>query len=107
MSSDRSRPTLDLAGPRIYVDFLNTDDLRRLKLNLVGTREDLSRYRIEMRDGLRLLLYSDDADANGTRDDLLVEGIVTFDVGQSRWVAEINWDAIRHESDLRRGGTNV
>jgi hypothetical protein len=103
MNSDRPRPTFDLAGPRIYVDFLNTDGRRRLKLNLVGTREDLSQNRIDLRDGLRLLLYSDDADANGTRDDLLVEGTALFDAEHSRWVAEIDWDAIRHESDLRLG----
>ncbi len=93
--------------PRIYVDFMNTDGRkhpdgrRRLLLNTLGTKEDLARSGIELREGVKLLLYSDDADAHGRPDALVVEGTVSFDADHDYWVAVIDWDAVRHESDLR------
>ena len=95
--------------PRVYVDFMNTDGRRhvdgrrRVLLNTAGTKEDLARHGIELREGLKLLLYSDDADTRGKSDPLLVEGTVTFDSDRDRWVAVIDWDALRHESDSPPG----
>jgi len=101
--SDPQRPkiTIDLSRPRIYVDFLNADDEGRLKLNLDGTRRDLAAHRVELRQGLKLLLWSDDADATGAADDLLAEGTVEFDRDTGKWVVRIDADAIRNESELR------
>ena len=78
---------------RIFVDFMKTDDKRRLLLTTVGTRQDLTKYGIELRDGLVLSVYSDDLDAKGNRDDLIADGIVRFDAEQQRWVLEIDWKA--------------
>jgi len=91
--------------PRVFVDFMNTDGKkhpdgkRRVLLTTTGTREDLASGRIELHEGLRLMLYSDDADEHGRPDPLIVEGTVRFDSVGQRWVAEVDWDAVRHESD--------
>lgn len=85
---------------RIYVDFLKTDGSGRLLLSSLGTREDLERYGITLNEGLLLQLYTDDADDEGNRDDLVIEGIAHFDEANNRWVAIIDRDAIRHKSEL-------
>ncbi len=87
------------ANPRIWVDFMKTDAQRRLILTTLGTIEDLKKQGIDLHEGLRLEVYSDDADDRGNRDDLLAEGIVYRDKEQDRWVLEIDWNAIRHASD--------
>ena len=84
--------------PRIYADLRNTDQQGRLRLNGAGTLSDLAAQGVELREGLRLLLYSVDAQADGTNDDLVVEGTVELDRASGAWVARIDWDALRHES---------
>ncbi|HEV8535669.1 MAG TPA: hypothetical protein VGR87_08110 [Candidatus Limnocylindria bacterium] len=85
--------------PRVYVDFQNTDDQKRLKLTTLGTKDDLAHQGIQLKEGLRLLLYSVDRDDRGRPDPLLVEGTVRFNFEQNCWVAAIDWNAIRHESE--------
>jgi len=89
--------------PRIYVDFMKTDDQGRLLLTCIGTRRDLETQGIQLRDGLILHVYSDDLDEHGNRDDLVTDGIVRFDPDNRRWVLEIDRDAIRNASDLKNG----
>jgi hypothetical protein len=50
-----------LSTPRISVDFRETDDARRILLTTVGTRDDLKKNHIELREGVRLSVYGDDA----------------------------------------------
>jgi hypothetical protein len=88
-----------MAQPRVYADFHNADAQGRLRLNSVGTIEDLARQQIELREGLRLTLYSDDLDEKGALDKLLVDGVVSFSEEEDVWVATIDWSAIRHNSD--------
>jgi hypothetical protein len=83
----------------IYADFHNADSHGRLRLNSVGTIEDLARQKIELSDGLALTFYSDDLDEDGALDKLLVEGVVRFSEEEDCWVAKIDWTAIRHSSD--------
>lgn len=87
-----------MVQPRIYADFHNADSQGRLRLNCVGTVEDLGQQRIELREGLLLTLYSDDLDAKGELDELLVDGVVSFSNEEHCWVAAIDWSAIRHVS---------
>jgi hypothetical protein len=84
---------------RIYADFHNADSQGRLRLNSVGTVEDLSRQQVELREGLVLTLYSDDLDSKGEPDELLVDGVVSFSEEEHCWVAAIDWTAVRHASD--------
>jgi len=89
----------NMVKPKVYADFHNADANGRLRLNCVGTIEDLARQGITLREGLPLTLYSDDLDANGQPDELLVDGVVSFPDEEHCWVAAIDWDAICHASE--------
>ena len=71
---------------RIYADFHNADEQGRLRLNCVGTIEDLARYRVELYDGEKLVLYSEE---------LEVDGVVQYSDVERLWVAAIDWQQIR------------
>jgi hypothetical protein len=86
-------------APRIYADFQNLDDANRLRLTCVGTLQDLESQGVELKDGLVLTLYTDDADDHGQPDEMLVEGLVQYNDIEKCWVAEINWRNLRHASD--------
>jgi hypothetical protein len=90
-----------MVKPKVYADFHNADSQGRLRLNCVGTIEDLARQQIELRDGLTLTLYSDDLDDQGRQDKLLVDAVVSFSEEDDCWVATIDWSEIRHTSDRR------
>ena len=66
---------------RIYADFHNADEQGRLRLNCVGTIEDLARYRVELQDGEKLVLYSEELEA---------DGVVTYSPNERLWVAAID-----------------
>ena len=88
-----------MTTPRVYADFHNADGEGRIRLNCIGTIEDLSRHGVELREGLVLTLYADDLDNKGRLDELLVDGVVSFSKEEHGWVAAIDWGAIRHASD--------
>src|SRR5579871_3260234 len=90
-----------MTTPIIFADFQNLDDLNRLRLTCSGTRQDLDRQGIQLRDGLVLTVYMDDADDEGRPDELLAEGVVHFNETERCWVAAIDWSAIRHASEER------
>jgi hypothetical protein len=79
-----------MSKAKVYADFHNADVRGRLRLNCVGTTEDLARNHIVLRDGLVLNLYSEE---------LEVEGQVQYSADENLWVAVIDWDAIREEND--------
>jgi hypothetical protein len=88
-----------MARPRVYADFQNLDDDNRLRLNCAGTRRDLERQAIELRPGMILTVFSDDADDEGRPDELVAEAVVHYNDAEKCWVAAIDWQAIRHASD--------
>jgi hypothetical protein len=88
-----------MGKPKVYADFHNADPSGRLRLNCVGTVEDLARQGVTLREGMPLTLYSDDLDAEGRLDELLVDGVVSFSGEEHCWVAAIDWAAIRHASE--------
>src|SRR2546428_11127581 len=85
--------------PSIYVDLLKTDADNAVRLVTLGTKEDLQRFNIELREGLILPLYTDDGDDEGRRDDLVFTGVAHFNAEIGEWVARIDWHVIRHVSD--------
>jgi hypothetical protein len=91
--------------PRVYADFQKLDDFNRLKLTCAGTAQDLARQGIQLREGLVLTLYTDDADDQGQPDEMRAEGVVHYSDQEQCWVAEIDWAAIRHAS--REGPESV
>lgn len=96
-----------MASPRIYADFQNLDDSNRVRLTCAGTAADLARQGIELREGLVLTLYMDDADDEGRPDELRAEGVVHYSEAEKSWVATIDWAAIRHASEERTSGTTA
>ena len=87
-----------MAHPRVYADFQNLDDENRLRLTCAGTRRDLERQALELREGLALTLYTDDATDDGQSDQLLADAVVHFNSAENCWVAAIDWQALRHAS---------
>lgn len=72
--------------PSVFADFHNADAQGRLRLNCLGTVEDLACQKISLRQGQSLVLYSED---------LEVDGMVEYSKEEDMWVAVINWNAIR------------
>lgn len=95
-----------MVQPKIHADFQNADRQGRLRLNTVGTLEDLAEQKVELRDGLRLTLCAEDSDDQGRPDELLVEGVAAFSAEEHCWVAAIDWTAIRHASAARDAQVN-
>ncbi|MEG4965457.1 hypothetical protein QUB11_02245 [Microcoleus sp. B6-A1] len=77
--------------PRIFADFHNADEQGRLRLNCVGTIEDLSHQNIKLEDGKFLALYDEE---------LEVDGVVQYSEEESLWVAVIDWKQIRQVEDM-------
>jgi hypothetical protein len=108
--TDRRRSGAIMAQPirpSVYADLHNADAKGRVRLNSVGTIRDLARQRVQLRKGLVLALYSDDADDRGRPDDLEAPGVVEYSEEEQCWVAVIDWASIRHASDTpgqARGG---
>ncbi|MGL5793990.1 MAG: hypothetical protein ACRC06_06170 [Waterburya sp.] len=76
---------------RVFVDFHNADKQGHLRLNCIGTIEDLARQQIELENGQQLMLYSEE---------LEVDGIVQFSEDEKIWVAIIDWHQIRQVDPL-------
>ena len=72
--------------PKVFADFHNADTRGRLRLNCIGTIEDLAQQQIVLRDGVCLTLYSEE---------LEVEGVVEYSTDEHLWVAVIDWREIK------------
>ena len=72
-------------------------------LTPIGTRDDLKRTGLKLKDGLRVKVYSDDADNDGNPDDLLFEGVVHFDSEKEVWYALLDPASFHHRSEASRG----
>lgn len=77
--------------PRIFADFHNADEQGRLRLNCVGTIEDLSRQNIKLQDGQFLAFYDEE---------LEVDGVVQYSEEENLWVAAIDWKQIKQVKDM-------
>lgn len=77
--------------PRIFADFHNADQQGRLRLNCVGTIEDLNCKNIKLEDGQLLAFYDEE---------LEVDGVVQYSEEESLWVAVIDWKQIRQVEDM-------
>ena len=71
---------------KIFADFHNADEQGRLRLTCLGTVEDAARLGIRFHEGMILVLSDEE---------LEVEGTVAWNAEENRWVAAIDWDAIR------------
>lgn len=78
-----------MAIPSIYADFMNADQQGRVRLNCVGTIEDLGSSGLRLTNGLQVLVHDEELEADGE---------VVFSQDEHIWVAKIDWNAIRHIS---------
>jgi hypothetical protein len=90
--------------PQIYADFQNADAQGRLRLICTGSLNDLAHQQVQLREGMDLLLYCDDADDQGREARLVVEGSATYSQDEQCWVAVIDWQKIRHEPTVTSTG---
>lgn len=86
-----------VSKPKLYADFQNADAQGRVRLNAVGTIDDLARQQVLLKNGLTVDLYSDDADDQGQPQSLVAAGTVEFSPDEQCWVASIEWDNIHAE----------
>ncbi|HUR54295.1 MAG TPA: hypothetical protein VMZ71_09195 [Gemmataceae bacterium] len=75
-----------MTSPVVYADFMNADPQGRLRLNGVGTLNDLGDSGLRLADGLRILVHDEEVEA---------DGVVTYSDQEKLWVAAIDWNAIR------------
>ena len=75
---------------RVFADFNNADEQDCLRLNCIGTIDDLASQNIELKDGQSLTFYSED---------LEVDGILKYSPEENIWVAVIDWNNIKEKAD--------
>ncbi len=85
---------------RAYCDFHKAVDARTFLLTTIGSRRDLDRLGPALAVGVSLTLWMDDADAEGRRDDLLVDGVLDR-LADGTWIARVDPATWRHDSDER------
>ena len=78
-----------------------------LCLSHSDTCVDESGAPIQLRSGMVVTAFDEDADEHGVRDDLIATGTVEpspdwLRCNGSKWALRIDKDGVRHESDLRR-----
>jgi len=76
---------------RVFADFHNTDTVGRIRLNCIGTIEDLASKGISLQSGQELTLYSEE---------LEVDGVVEYSQLENIFVVVIDWDKIREVEEL-------
>lgn len=75
--------------PLIYADFNNADASGSLRLNCAGTQEDLARIGLKLQDGMQLIVYDDELEA---------EAHVHYSSEEQLWLARIDWTKVRSHS---------
>ena len=87
-----------MSNHKIFADFHNADEKGRLRLNCVGTIEDLSRQNIKLQNGQLLTLYSEELEA---------DGVVQYSEEESLWVAAIDWQLLRELEDIMTSNSSL
>ena len=72
--------------PKVFADFHNADSNGRVRLNCIGTIQDLNEQKLVLEEGMTLTLYSESLQVLGRAEHSADEGI---------WVAAIDWQAIK------------
>jgi hypothetical protein len=77
--------------PKVFADFQNTDEQGRLRLNCIGTIKDLSRQGTQLIPGGKLLIYSEELEA---------DAVIEYSDQEKIWVAAIDWEQIREAAEV-------
>ena len=86
---------------KLWVDFNNNSE-NGVRLNCQGTKDDLLNQKIELKEGMQLLIWDKDFDDNNRPDNLIVEAVAKYNYSQKVWEAVFEWEKIKHESDLKK-----
>ncbi len=78
--------------PKLFADFNNADQHGRVRLNTNGTFEDIRKSNLELKEGMQVFLDDNDS--------LTAIGHVKYSDEEKIWVAEIDWDDIKHNDNL-------
>lgn len=78
--------------PKLFADFNNADEHRRVRLNTKGTFADIKKLNLELKDGMQVFLDDNDS--------LTTIGYIKYSYEEKIWVAEINWGDIKHNDNL-------
>ena len=70
----------------VYVDFNNVDSFGRVRLNSIGTTNDIQKLSLRLAEGL-LLIISDN--------EMRAKGVVEFSNKETIWVVNIDEDTVR------------
>jgi hypothetical protein len=76
------------AKPKIYGDFQNVDDYRRIRLSVAGSQEDIASLGLTLKEGMEIEVTDTHS--------LSADGIVRFSIGENIWVAEIDWKNLKY-----------
>ena len=72
--------------PKLFADFNNADRQGRVRLNTNGTFADIKKLKLELKEGMQVLLHDDDC--------LETVGQLKYSDEENIWVAELNWDTL-------------
>ncbi|MEM8882542.1 MAG: hypothetical protein AAGD14_00565 [Planctomycetota bacterium] len=72
--------------PRLYADFMNADPWGRIRLNCSGTADSLSSLKLELREGLPVVVFDCSLEA---------DAVTAWSEPEQMWVAVIDWKQIR------------
>ena len=70
----------------IFADFNNADRLGRVRLNTVGTFEDLKKTKTILEENLKIIINDGE--------EFEADAIVKFSNDENIWVAVIDWDKV-------------
>jgi hypothetical protein len=76
---------------KVFADFHNADEQGRLRLNCIGTIEDLSCQGTQLIPGNKLLIYSKELEA---------DTVIEYSDQERIWVAAIDWEQIREVTEV-------
>jgi len=88
--------------PRIFLSPESNSPNVKTYLNQLGTRKDLERTHLILKEGLRIAFYCDDAADDGTADDLLFDGTAHFDNEKKSWYVLLDPSSFHHRSEASR-----
>ncbi len=89
-----------------YVDFNEMVESNLVLLSVGDIMTDSSGEAVSLREGLEVVVYTDDTDDNGNVDNLVANGVVERNTSTTGWAGHVKWccridsSGIRHESAL-------
>ena len=93
--------------PFIYVDYNELLDSQTVMLSAKDIKNDFFGNPIELAEGLAVVGYQEDEEMNGTRDDIITEGVCTLNQGYAthvKWLLKANEKGIRYMSEITENG---